>query len=210
MNQTKKKLPFEAITHGYILVPKLLLETRLARQEKAMTELEALLTLLAKVNYKDAVCRINGQDIPCKRGESLYSMDTWAELFHWKRGKTRLFFQRLSKENIIELLPCLAGRTTHIKVTEYDLWTGCQYEAKQKKKEIEDERFCKFWDTFHSTTHTLKANRGRAEREWRKLKPEEQELAISGIDHYFFDTVRDTRYCKQAATYLSDKAYLNE
>lgn len=210
MKEKESQLPFEAITRGYILIPKLLLEKRLANQQRSMSELEAVLTVLTKVNYKDAICRLNGQDILCKRGESLYSMDTWAELLHWKRGKTRLFFNSLCEEGVIEFLTGTSHRTTHIRVKNYDLWTGCHYEAMQTKRAQEDERFEVFWTTFHCITKQPKTNRGRAEREWRKLTPEEQLLAMQQIEHYFFDTVRDTRYCQQASSYLSNKAFLNE
>lgn len=210
MDYQHNELPFDALAKGYILLPKHMLETMLKGHNRPLTEFEAMLTLLVNVNYKQTVCQIKGHTLICERGESLYSIESWADMFRWDKCKAKRFLRKLADEKKIEFLPSPASITTHLRVVDYNLWTGCRYEARQKKQEQEDKRFCEFWDTYHKTTRRPKANRVRAEREWRKLTPKEQELAISGIDHYFFDTVMDTRYCKQAATYLSDRIFLDE
>lgn len=210
MDYQHNELPFDALAKGYILLPKHMLETMLKGHNRPLTEFEAMLTLLVNVNYKQTVCQIKGHTLICERGESLYSIESWADMFRWDKCKAKRFLRKLADEKKIEFLPSPASITTHLRVVDYNLWTGCRYEARQQKQEQEDKRFCEFWDTYHKTTRRPKANRVRAEREWRKLTPKEQELAISGIDHYFFDTVMDTRYCKQAATYLSDRIFLDE
>ena len=50
---------------------------------------------------------------------------------------------------------------------------------------------------------------GRARREWKKLSPRERSMSIRQIDEYY-DHLTDTKYCMQASTYLSDKAFLDE
>lgn len=210
MDYQHNELPFDALAKGYILLPKHMLETMLRDNNKSLTELEAMLTLLVSVNYKQTVCKIKGHVLVCERGESLYSIESWADMFRWDKCKAKRFLRRLADEKKIEFLPCPGNVTTHLRVVDYNLWTGCRYEARQKKREQEDKRFCEFWEKYHGITRKAKCNRVRAEREWRKLTPEEQELAIKGIEHYFFDTVTDTRYCKQAATYLSDKIFLDD
>lgn len=210
MDNQNIELPFDALSKGYILMPKHMLETMLRDNNKSLTELEAMLTLLVSVNYKQTVCKIKGHILVCERGESLYSMESWADMFRWDKCKAKRFLRRLVADNVIEFLPCPGNVTTHLRVINYNLWTGCRYEARQKKKEQEDLRFREFWNKYHDTTRKPKTNRARAEREWRKLTAEEQELAINGIEHYFFDTVTDTLYCKQAATYLSDKIFLDD
>lgn len=209
MGEQEKKLPFEALAKGYILLPKYLLETLLTNISRPMTELEALLTLLIKVNYKDTICQFEGVDVVCHRGEALYSMPHWSELFRWERGKTRQFLKRLTQEKIIETLPTLPHQTTHLRVVDYDLWTGSKQEARKREREKLDEGFEEFWKRYHSITCTRKMNRGRAEREWRHMAQEEQERAMRGINDYYYD-LPDIRFCKQAAAYLADKAYLNE
>lgn len=210
MDNQNIELPFDALSKGYILLPKHMLETMLKDYNKPLTELEAMLTLLVSVNYKQSVCKIKGHTLVCERGESLYSIESWADMFRWDKCKAKRFLRKLATDKVIEFLPCPGNITTHLRVIDYNLWTGSRYEARQKKKEQEDLRFREFWDKYHATTRKPKTNRTRAEREWRKLTPQEQELAIEGIEHYFFDTVTDTRYCKQAATYLSDKIFLDD
>ena len=49
----------------------------------------------------------------------------------------------------------------------------------------------------------------RARREWDKLTKEEQQTAIDHIEEVYYHT-NDTRFIPLAATYLKDKAFLNE
>lgn len=209
MIKKQNTLPFEALTKGYILLPKHLMETLLSNIDRPMTDFEAILTLLTKVNYKDTLCYFEGKKIMCKRGEALYSTKHWAEIFCWTRAKTRRFLDKLVNEKIIEILPTLPHETTHLRVLNYDLWTGSSQEARKRKREKEDERFEEYWEMFHRITCTRKVNRGRAEREWHRMTTEEQDCALRRINDYYY-SLTDIRFCKQAATYLSDKAYLNE
>lgn len=172
MDYQHNELPFDALAKGYILLPKHMLETMLKGHNRPLTEFEAMLTLLVNVNYKQTVCQIKGHTLICERGESLYSIESWADMFRWDKCKAKRFLRKLADEKKIEFLPSPASITTHLRVVDYNLWTGCRYEARQQKQE--------------------------------------QELAINSIEHYFFDTVTDTLYCKQAATYLSDKIFLDD
>lgn len=209
MEKKSSKLPLEALTKGYILLPKLLLETLLTDIDRPLTDLEATLTLLTHVNYKDTICHFNGQELLCKRGESLYSTRHWAKLFHWERGKVRWFITKLANDKLIELLPITECNTTHLRVLNYDLWTGSRQAAMKHEHEKQHEQFYRFWEEYHLITCTRKMNRGRAEREWNRMPKEEQAKALQGINNYYF-SLTDTRFCKQAAAYLADKAYLNE
>ena len=56
---------------------------------------------------------------------------------------------------------------------------------------------------------SLKTNVGRARREWNKLSVNERCLSLSHIDEYY-DNLADIKYCMQAASYLSNKAFMNE
>ena len=209
MRENQNELPFEALTKGYILVPKHLLEILLDDIDRPMTELEAILTLLTKVNYKDTLCKFEKEDILCKRGEALYSIVHWAEMFHWRRSKARRFLKKMLEKKMIELLPIASKNTTHIRIVDYNLWTGSRQEAHKRKQEKEDERFEEFWEQYHYITGTRKINRGRAEREWHRMALPDQDLALKGINDYYYN-LPDTRFCKQAAAYLADKAYSNE
>lgn len=201
-------MPYQALIRGYILMPRFFLEENLFNGTEPMTEVEAFIALLIKVNYKEATCVLKDKKMVCHRGESLNSYRTWAEIFRWNKTKTIRFIHDLIADEVIELIPC-NKLTTHLRVIAYNEWTGCQYEARQQEKEKMDERFEEFWIKFHRITRTPKMNRGKAEKEWRKMTVEQRELAIKGIQRYYLN-LPDIKYCKQAATYLSDKAYLNE
>ena len=205
----KNELPYDALTKGYILIPKSLLEDLLEKEATgSLTDIEARLTLLANVNYKDCEADLgNGTAEICPRGDSLQSLLSWAARFGWTKGKTRRFFLRLQKEGMITLLP--HPHTTHLRILDYDLWTGCRREARQRLQEKADEEFEEFWEAYHEKTHTRKVNRGKAEQEWRRLSEKEHKLATERIEDYYY-SLRDINYCKQAATYLKDKSFLDE
>lgn len=202
-------MPYQALIKGYILMPKQYFEDHLFNETEPMTKVEAFITLLIKVNYQETTCTLKGVQFICHRGESLYSSQKWSEIFRWSKSKTARFFKELAEtEKVIELLPC-EGVTTRLRIINYNQWTGCRYEARQREKEKVDERFEEFWALYHRITCTPKQNRGKAEREWRKMTPEQQELAIKGIRKYYLN-LKNTEYCKQAGTYLADKSYINE
>lgn len=202
-----KPLPLNALTKGYILVPKQLLEKLLTESTAPISDPDAWLIMLTQVNYKEDTCTIKGTPYLCRRGEALFSIDTWATRFHWTRGKTRCFFARLQRQNLIRLIP--NPYTTHLAVNDYDLWTGCRDAARQHLAQQADEAFDHFWETYHYITQADKVNIARARREWRKLSPEERTLAVRHIEEYYYH-LRSQKYCMQAAAYLSNKAFLNE
>ncbi|MGH6688148.1 hypothetical protein ACRFAY_16050 [Bacteroides hominis] len=91
---------------------------------------------------------------------------------------------------------------------DYELWTGHE-RAYQPGHSATDKSFRTFWEKYHEETRVEKVNIGRARREWKKLSEHERNIAIENINEYY-EHLRDIRYCKQAAMYLSDKAFLNE
>lgn len=181
-----------------------MMEALLKRGHKKASELEAFLILLTQVNYRDETCLLKDHSLLCRQGESLKSLDTWAKLFHWKKGKTLYYFKKLKRMGMMELMP--SDLTTHLRISEYELWTG---KGLRKQKEASDEEFDDFWTLFHEITQTDKVNIGRARREWKRLTAEERKLAISQIETYYV-SLPNIKYCKQAATYLADKTFLNE
>lgn len=200
-------LPFDALEKGYILIPKHLLEQWLHNRATKLSELDAWLTVLATVNYKDISSSISGHVVVCKRGESLHSLSRWARCFRWSYGKTRCFFARLQAQNLVQLIP--HPHTTHLQIVDYDLWVGCRTAARHRTIEKANESFDAFWETYHRITQADRVNIARARREWQKLSTEEQTLATHRVEEYYYH-LRNVKYCMQAAAYLSNKAFLNE
>lgn len=202
------KQPQENLLHeGYILIPKALLKYQV--NNKTSGELKAFLQVLTHANYSEITYKIQEIDIVCQRGESAISLRHWSELFKWSRTKTVHFFQKIEEEGLIQIIPHQRG-IFHIRIVNYDFWTGSiSPEAREEKKKEQSEFFDIFWNKYHETMQKPKVNVARARREWDKLAKEEQQTAIDRIEEVYYHT-NDTRFIPLASTYLKDKAFLNE
>lgn len=191
---------------GYLLFPKVLFEEQMKATKGATGSFDAFILVLTHVNYSTTECCVNHHTFKCCRGESVISMDHWAKLFGWKRSRTRYFFNKMYEEGIIERM--VNPYITHIRIPDYDMLVG------QKRREDAREgaggiTFEVFWEKYHEVTQKPKINIGRARREWKKLSTHERSLSLKNIEEYY-DNLPDTKYCMQASTYLSDKAFMNE
>ncbi len=201
-------LPFEALTKGYVLLPKKLLEAHLNMRDSSFSYAEALLMTIVRVNYKEAIASIRGRDVPCYRGESVMSVNAWARIFHWSNGKTRVFFKKMERMGKITRTPVAYG-ISRLKVVDYDLWTCNTAKEMDERNTRTEELFRKFWEEYHDTTQTIRRDIGAARREWRRLSAKEKDLAGSQIYSYYMG-LDDVRFCKRACNYLRDKSFLNE
>lgn len=196
----------EMLKKGYILFPKVLFEEQIKVTKGATGYFDAFILVLTHVNYSTVECRIHQYTFQCRRGESVMSMVHWAELFGWKRSRTRYFFNKMYDEGIIERLS--NPYITHIRIPDYDLLVG-QKRRESVRAEADGITFDTFWEKYHDITRKPKTNVGRARREWNKLSVNERCLSLSHIDEYY-DNLADIKYCMQAASYLSNKAFMNE
>lgn len=101
------KFDFQAMTkHGFLIIPKTLLQQQIENPHLQEGEIEALLKILMKVNYSETLYndRCN-KNCPCKRGESLFSYRDWSRVLHWSTGKTFRFMHGLATRGIIEIIP---------------------------------------------------------------------------------------------------------
>ncbi len=191
---------------GYLLFPKVLFEEQIKVQKGASGSFDAFILVLTHVNYSPTTCHVRQYTIECQRGESVMSMAHWAELFGWTRSRTRYFFDKMYKEGIIERLN--TPYITHIRIPDYDMLVG-QKRCAKAREEACGVTFEAFWEKYHEVTRIPKLNIGKARREWKKLSPRERGLALKNIDEYY-DNLKDTKFCMQASSYLSNKAFLNE
>jgi len=200
-----EELPYNALTMGYVLIPKLFLMNSLDQKENEFSYHEAFLALITRVNYKDTIVNVRGTDIMCCRDESLMSTPKWAEIFHWTVGKTRRFFEKMEKDGKIKIVP-VNYWIRRVQVVDYDLWTSSGPKKWDEGKTRSEELFHQFWNKYHSTTQTRKTDIGSARREWKRLSKKERELAISQIEMYCMG-LNDMRFVKQAGNYLKDKSF---
>ena len=110
------------LSKGYVLFPKVLFEEQMILNQQAKGHFEAFVLVLTHVNYSQTTCCINGYSFECRRGESILTLNHWAEIFGWNRNRTRYFFRRMFDEGFIERL--VNPYTTHIRIPDYDLLTG--------------------------------------------------------------------------------------
>lgn len=196
----------DLLKKGYILFPKVLFEEQMKVTKGATGDFDAFILVLTHVNYSTTTCRMNDCTFECHRGESVLSIAHWAEIFGWQRSRTRYFFNKMCDNGIIEKLP--NPHTTHIRVPGYDQLVG-RDKREAACNEAGGVTFGAFWKKYHEVTQRQRINIGRARREWKKLSAHERNTALAKIDEYY-DNLKDIKYCKQAASYLADKAFLDE
>jgi len=215
-------LPFEALTSGYVLIPKKLLTHNFNKRDTSLSYLEAFLTVLATVNFADREITINGVQLTCKRGESVLSYPSWANLFNWTQGKTRRFFSKMVRENLIAITPVKYGMKI-VQVLDYDVLTGKRKTtkitageeagdkelSKAVKAARKDQKFYLFWNTYHQTTGLEANDVGLAILIWKRFTKEEKDLAITKIEPYC-RRINNKQYYKTAVNYLKAKSFYNE
>lgn len=108
-------------------------------KNKPLTQFEAWIMILIEVNHIDEKVRIGNDFFTCKRGEKLYSLDTWAALFCWNKSKVRRFFDLLHRDSMIVLKS--EHKTTRITVCNYDTYQGERNadETQMKRERNADE-----------------------------------------------------------------------
>ena len=87
----------------------------------------AFIKILLKVNHKDNSILIENELIECKRGQALYSLNSWVDIFNhnlkkrfWSIRRVRTFFKLLKNDCIIELKGM--RKTTRVTVCNYDVY----------------------------------------------------------------------------------------
>jgi hypothetical protein len=203
----KKNLPFNALNKGYVLVPKHLLNYRFNQKDESFSYLEAFLMLVTNVNFEDRDVTIKGETFVCKRGESFLSVASWAKMFHWTTGKTRWFFDRMEKENLIRST-LLNYKLKSIAVVDYDLWTGKPGPISNMRVKSEDQ-LREFYEKYHEITGLRKVDIGLVRREWKNLSKEDKEAAINNIENYR-GSVKVEDFVKSASKYLKAKSFYDE
>lgn len=66
-----------------------------------------------------------------------------------------------------------------------------------------------FWNKYHLITNKQKTDKEPAFKHWNKLNKEDKIKAIENIQLYY-NSLKDTKYCKKARTYLADKNFNDE
>jgi len=96
--------------------------------EKPFTRAQAWIDILLSCNYSESHKAFGNTVLTCKRGESLYSLNTWAYRWGWNKSKVRRFLNLLQDMKMVAIKPTQQPTqqpthlTTHLTVCKYDTY----------------------------------------------------------------------------------------
>lgn len=124
---------------GWISLHRQIQDHWLFKKNRAFSEFEAWLDILLSVNHDTVKVRFQQEIIECHRGESLYSLETWAKRWKWDKSKVRRFLNLLQKEHMV--VTKSERKTTRLTVCNYDTYqqTKNADETQMKRRRNADE-----------------------------------------------------------------------
>ena len=142
------------------------------------TYLKAWITIILTVNHEDCKVLIAGELIECKRGQSLFSLSTWAKTFgkHWSIQKVRTFLKLLSNDKMITFEGL--HKTTRLTVCNYELYQNNQ---QTDNTQITDKKQA---DNNEITTN----NKNKEIKEEKKDKNNTKDFDLNFIDPKFLES----------------------
>lgn len=112
---------------GWIKLHRSCLDHWLYTEYRPLTRREAWETILFTVNFEPSKSMIKGQLYSCDRGQSLLSLQSWADKFVWSIQQVRTFFKLLENDGMIRLEGL--QYTTRLTVCNYAIYQDQQQTA---------------------------------------------------------------------------------
>jgi len=106
-------------------------------------KLKAWIIILFTVNFEPKKVNIKNTIFECNRGESLLSLDSWAEKFgkNWNKSKVRRFFKLLESDSMIVVKS--EQKTTRLTVCNYETYqderNASETQVKRKRNASETQ-----------------------------------------------------------------------
>lgn len=94
----------------------------LYKENRPHTRREAWEDMIMYANFKDSSVLIGNEKIDVKRGQSIMSLQSWAEKFHWSKSKVNRFFNLLKDCNMI--VTENVQKTTRLTICNYEDYQG--------------------------------------------------------------------------------------
>jgi hypothetical protein len=181
----------------------------------------AWVIILMEVNHAPRKVLVGNKLLDCKRGERLYSLDTWAGKFPgiWDRSKVRRFFKLLQSDSMI--VSKRDTNTTRLTVCNYEPYqesnlpyalpvtSVCTQSRKEKNEKKEEEEygrksFAEFWDLYDK-----KRGKPKALELWMALSREDQDKALAHTPAYVRSTPNKSKR-KDPERYIRRRAFEDE
>jgi DNA replication protein DnaD len=156
---------------GWIKIHRCITNHWIYTEKRSFSKFEAWIDILMTVNFADAQVLIKGKLYQVKRGQSILSMDSWANRWNWNKSKVRRFMDLLQKDSMIVI-------KTDTITTQL---TVCNYESYQ------DER--------HTDKPQTKRKRNTNETQTTPIKEEEeeQEEKKEKVDRFVSPTIQELK-----------------
>lgn len=117
---------------GWIKVYRSLTEHWIYTEQRKYSKFEAWIDILLTVNFADNKTIINGKLIEIKRGESIFSLESWSKRWNWNKSAVKRFFSLLEKDGMIVLKNETV--TTRLTVCKYEDYQGERNDVETQTK----------------------------------------------------------------------------
>ena len=148
---------------GWIKLHRSIKEHWLYTEKRKFSKFEAWNDILLNVNFSPAKTIIKGKIINVNRGESILSLDSWANRWKWNKSSVKRFFELLKKDGMIELKSETV--TTRLTVCKYDT-----YQSKENDIETQVKRTRNASETHTKPIEEEKEEKEEKENIYRKFK----------------------------------------
>ena len=107
---------------GWISLHRKIQDNKLWREPRVFSKAEAWIDILMEVQHgeKQSSIMIKNTTITCDRGQSIKSIQTWAERWTWRISKTRRFLHLLKREKMVVIENL--RKTTRLSVCNYSTY----------------------------------------------------------------------------------------
>jgi len=213
------------VSKGWISVYRQVQDHWLYQERRKFSRFEAWIDMLLTVNHSPRKVVLGNQIIDCGRGQSILSLDSWAQRWKWDKSAVRRFFEMLKKDHMIETENI--SKTTRITICKYDIYQDKRHrnetELTRKRNDVDTEltpnnndnnknninndnkSFDQVWELYDKKV----GSKSKLEKKWLKLTDSEKKAIMEYIPKYR-EHQPDKRYRKNFETFLNNQAWKDE
>jgi len=172
---------------GWIKIYRKIQDHWLYDSKRPKTKLEAWIHILLTVNFKPSRSLIRGIVYECDRGQSLFSLQTWAKEFNWSIQSVRTFFIQLEKDEMITTEGL--QYTTRLTVCNYDLYQYDLTDEQQANQQTANKPLTDGQQTANIPLTTIEESKEGNKVKKKESKEEEPEKIPAPPKPDFIDSI---------------------